>query len=271
MFGKWSILSLVSCALGGAMMAECPAPISTPDIEVFPSANRLPENIIRFYLYFPRPMRQDIRSSDIRLLDSKGQEVTQAFLPMRYALWSSDRRRLTIILDPGRVKTGLASYETFGRALTVGDRFDLQVLGAMKDSNGCNLGGDVSFGFSVHAAERQPPAPEAWSIEAPTIGSRTALKVDLGRPHDHLSMAYRIRVATEDGQLVPGRVGLAESERIWTFTPRAPWTAAPHKITIDERLEDLAGNRPGVVFDRATDVPVKEWAREITFVPRPGN
>ena len=268
MHGKWSFLALASCAFSASTLAECPPTNVAPEIDVFPSANRLPENLIRFYLYFPRPMGREVTSSEIRLVDSSGQEVTQAFLPIRYELWSSDRRRLTLILDPGRVKTGLASHETFGRALTVGDQFELQVMGSMKDSSGCNLGTDTSFVFSVRAADREPLTPEAWSIEVPTIGSKEVVKINLGRPHDHLSLAYRIRVASEDGQSISGRVDLEANESVWTFEPRAKWTAATYKVTIDERLEDLAGNRPGVAFDRASNVALKEWTREIEFVPR---
>lgn len=269
MLGKWSCLALVSCAFSATIEAECPAPILPSDIEVYPSADRLPENLIRFYLYFPRPMGREIERSDVRLRDSTGQDIPQAFLPMRYELWSEDRRRLTLILDPGRVKTGLASHATFGRALTAGDQFELHVSGAIKDSNGCDLGPNKSFGFSVLTAEREPVSPKTWFIEAPTSGSREALKIDLRRPHDHLSMAYRIRVTTGDGLPVGGRVGLEANERVWTFEPRAPWTETNYKIAIDERLEDLAGNRPGVVFDRAKNVSVKEWAHEIEFRPRP--
>ncbi|MEO1324058.1 MAG: hypothetical protein AAFV59_13735 [Pseudomonadota bacterium] len=271
MFAKWSCLALASCTFGAWAIAECPPPVLVNDIEVFPSAERLPENILRFYLYFPRPMARDISSADIQLVDFEGEDVLQAFLPMRYELWSSDRRRLTLILDPGRVKTSLKAHETHGRALKAGNRFELRVFRGMKDANGCALDADVSFGFSVQAAELESLKPETWSIDVPAAGSRAALQVDLGRPHDHLSMAYRIRISSEDGQPIAGRIGLEAEERIWTFVPNGPWMAAPHKISIDERLEDLAGNRPGVVFDRAADAPMTDWVREIIFVPQSEN
>ncbi|MEL7284878.1 MAG: hypothetical protein AAGJ68_10215, partial [Pseudomonadota bacterium] len=148
-------------------MTECPPPVLANDIEVFPSAERLPENLLRFYLYFPRPMDRDISSVDIQLVDFEGEDELQAFLPMRYELWSSDRRRLTLILDPGRVKTGLKAHETYGRALKASNRFELKVFRGMKDANGCALDTDVSFGFSVKAAERDSLKPETWSIDVP--------------------------------------------------------------------------------------------------------
>lgn len=268
MLKKWCVSILASGVLSAPVVAECPPPISTSEIEVFPSAQSLPENLLRFYLYFPRSMSREIASSDILLVNPEGLEVTQAFLPMRFELWSPDRRRLTLILDPGRVKTGLRSHNALGRALTAGEGFELRVPGTLKDSEGCGLLADTSFDFSVRPADLQPPAPKTWSIAVPSAETREALKVDLGRPHDHLSLAFRIRVKTREGQSIAGRIGFEANESVWTFVPRDNWKPAPHSIVIDERLEDLSGNRPGVAFDRPPGTQIEEWARELTFTPR---
>jgi len=266
---RWSYLAALSSTFSVSMMAECPPPISASQIEIYPSAKSVPANLLRFYLYFPRPMGRQTLDSDIRLVSPDGREVSQAFLPMRYDLWSSDRRRVTLILDPGRVKTGLASHNTHGRALIVGEDFELQVSQTLRDSNGCDLGADMFFSYSVRAAELTPILPQSWSIKIPDSGTKTPLKLDLGHPHDHLSMAYRIRVHAENGEPIGGQIKLFENERIWTFVPRENWSASPYKIVIDDRLEDLAGNRPGVAFDRNVEAPGQSWARELTFVPQP--
>lgn len=268
MVRKWSSLAALGSVFSASAIADCPPPVSVSEMDVYPSAESVPANLLRFYLYFPRSMGREISASDIRLVKSDGSEISQAFLPMRYELWSSDRRRLTLILDPGRVKTGLSSHDMRGRALVVGENFALQVSRTLKDSDGCDLGADLSFGFSVLPASLKPLLPQTWSIEVPASGTRAALKLDLGHPHDHLSMAYRIRIQTEDGQPIAGEVKLAEEESVWVFVPRDNWSPVEHKIIIDERLEDLAGNRPGVPFDRKIDAPQKNEVRELTFVPR---
>ena len=268
MLGKSYCLAFAICTIAAPIAAECPSKIPASEIEVFPSAASVPENLIRFYLYFPRPMHREISPSDIRLIDSSGQDVPQAFLPMRFELWTSDRRRLTLILDPGRVKTGLESHSTLGRALRAGDDVELKLMSSLKDSNGCGLEADASFDFTVRSADRDPLAPDTWSIEVPKAGTQAALKIDLGRPHDHLSMAYRIRVQSLDGLAVAGSIELEANERVWSFVPRDSWTPKPHKIVIDDRMEDLAGNRPGIAFDRPPGAPARDWVREITFTPQ---
>lgn len=91
----------------------------------------LPENLPRLYIYFPRPMSPNIQSSDIKLFEASGQEISLVFLPMRFELWSPDRRRLTFLLDPGRVKTGLIADDTLGRALIDGETYQWRIAFAL--------------------------------------------------------------------------------------------------------------------------------------------
>src|SRR6056297_2721466 len=78
-----------------------------------------------------------------------------------------------------------------------------------------------------------------------------------------------IRHAPRTGRCrVLGRIDLGPGERVWTFTPSQPWQAGPHRLAIDHRLEDLAGNRPGALFDRPADAAdtaggvTLDWAPE---------
>ena len=122
-------------------------------------------------------------------------------------------------------------------------------------------------GFRVGPADLDPPAPGDWIISAPRAGSTEPLVVDLGSALDHLSLAYRLRVRDSDGAVVPGSIELGEAETVWRFVPRHPWTATPHHVSVDAQLEDLAGNRPGVLFDQPLDTAPADWARELPFQP----
>ena len=59
-----------------------------------------------------------------------------------------------------------------------------------------------------------------------------------------------------------------QNERVWTFTPREPWSQAEYRVVIDPRLEDLAGNRPGILFDRTAASEAADWVKELTFLLR---
>ncbi|MEM9640128.1 MAG: hypothetical protein AAGA19_01405 [Pseudomonadota bacterium] len=69
------------------------------------------------------------------------------------------------------------------------------------------------------------------------------------------------------GAVVPGSIALGAGEARWHFTPRAAWWSEAYSLVIDERLEDLAGNRPGRLFDRPLDQAPLAWLRSLKFTP----
>jgi hypothetical protein len=48
---------------------------------------------------------------------------------------------------------------------------------------------------------------------------------------------------------VDGTIAVSRNETEWRFTPAAPWIAGAYHLTVDKRLEDLAGNSIGQPFD----------------------
>ncbi|MEM8993402.1 MAG: Ig-like domain-containing protein [Acidobacteriota bacterium] len=219
--------------------------------EVYPSADVLPENLLRFYVYFTRPMARGDVSAAVELRDQDGRPLPGVFLSNRYELWSPDDRRLTLILDPGRVKTGLESHRRLGRALEADRRYVLTVGRGALDADGCPLAEPFEKAFTATAEDLSPPEPGRWRLDVPAAGGKRALAVELDGPHDHLSLAYRLRVLDEGGAVVPGSIELAGRESRWRFTPVDPWRAADYRLVVGAALEDLAGNRPGRRFDLA--------------------
>ena len=252
-------------AAGSIAQAACPP---AEGVDIYPTAKVLPENLLRVYVYYPRPMSAGEGLQHVRLLKGDGVALADVFLTNRADLWSPDRRRLTLLLDPGRVKTGLIANENLGRALVDGASYILDVSGSALDTTGCPLGKDTQHSFAVKNADTDPPDPARWTIVTPRAHSADALRVDLGSAHDHLSMAFRLRVLDKDGNTVPGAVALGPEEELWEFTPRAAWTAARYTLAIDERLEDLAGNRPGRLFDRPSDQAPSPWIQSLDFIPK---
>lgn len=260
---------IVAMLLSGATtaLAACPAP-EVGRVEIYPTAKVLPANLLRIYIYYPRAMASSAGLSDVRLLDADGSPMAGVFLPTREDLWSPDRRRLTVLMDPGRVKTGLDASEALGRALRTGQSYTLEVSGASLDAAGCVLGQNTRLEFQVGPPDLDPPDPSEWALTIPTAMSRDLLTINLGSPHDHVSLAFRLRVFDAEGSIVPGQISLTPGEDGWHFTPRAPWRAQTYSLAIEDSLEDLAGNRPGALFDRPTRQALEPWLDSLTFRPR---
>ncbi|MEM0977231.1 MAG: hypothetical protein AAGJ34_06835 [Pseudomonadota bacterium] len=220
--------------------------------KIYPTADILPENLLRVYVYFSAPMRQDTGVEHIMIKDASGAKVPDVFLPTRYALWSPDRTRLTVMLDPGRVKTGLDAHEARGRALTAGQSYTFVVNANMLDETGCRLNSSFEKAFEAGGDDLDIPVPSDWSFDVPSSGTKDPLTISLNGPHDHVSLAYGLRVRDANGQTISGRIGVSDGESTWFFHPNDPWLARSYKITVDENFEDLAGNRTTGLFDDPT-------------------
>lgn len=218
--------------------------------QVYPTATLLPENLLRFYIYFSEPMAREGIWKSVVLLNASGDVVPGAFIENKFDLWSPDDRRLTVLFDPGRVKTGLVAHNDLGRALEAGKSYTLQIRASAETRRGCALGDAFNLRFDVNTADFEAPNLSNWQIQVPAAGSRHPLHVVMDGPLDHLSMAYRIRVHDSNKNPVRGSLSLGENEQSWVFTPQQNWAATPHQPVVDTTLEDIAGNRLTGLFDR---------------------
>ncbi|MBV6657312.1 MAG: hypothetical protein KI785_06035 [Devosiaceae bacterium] len=260
------LLAVAALALGGQAALACTGPGTTRVDQIYPSGPVVPDNILRLYLYFTGPMAEDDILSSVRLAGADGAPIDGAFLSNLFDLWSPDRTRLTVLFDPGRVKTGLVAHEALGRALSEGERYTLSVTTDALDADGCALEQPFTHNFVAGPTDLDPPDPGAWDVDLPSLGTREPLAISLGSAHDHLSMAFRIRVRRGDDS-VAGRLALSDAETVWLFTPRDPWSADRYAIAIEPEFEDLAGNRPGRLFDQLMGQEMPAPELQLWFSP----
>lgn len=226
------------------------APVpSTTVAGIYPSSPVVPANQLRWYVEFSAPMREGEAARNVRLLDSRGQEVDGSFLTVQQELWDPDRTRITLFFDMGRVKRAIRTRVESGPVLRPGQRYTLMIDSSWRDARGAPLAKGVVHRFRAGPEDHTPVRPEQWSLRPPAIGSRGPLTLDFGEPLDH-ALARRLIAVTglEDAPL-PGDAQLLNGDRQWQFTPDSPWLAGRYRVRIHPALEDLAGNRVERVFD----------------------
>ena len=103
---------------------------------VYPSADTLPENLLKFYVHFTGPMSRGNIYDHIRLRDESGREVELPFLEIDEELWDATTTRLTLIIDPGRIKRGVRPLEEIGPALEAGKSYTLAIGREWRDGAG---------------------------------------------------------------------------------------------------------------------------------------
>lgn len=225
--------------------------------QIHPTAGVLPENLLKFYVHFSGPMSGGHIYEHIHLRNDVGHAVELPFLEIDEELWDPEMTRLTLFIDPGRIKRGVQPLEEIGPALEEGRSYTLAIDRDWKDAAGQPLKGPFQKTFRVGPPARQPLDPVQWKISSPRPGTRVALAVDFPAPLDHALARRLIRVARESGEIVEGATALEDQERRWTFTPAQPWQRGPHRLLVQTTIEDLAGNNIGKSFEVDLFEPVQ--------------
>jgi hypothetical protein len=231
---------------------------------VYPSADRLPENLLKFYLHFSAPMARGEVYRHVKLLDDKGKEIDLPFLELDEELWDGAGRRLTLFFDPGRIKRGLKPREDEGPVLEEGKRYTLVIDPGLHDANGNELGEAFCKAFRALPPDDTRPDPKTWNVHAPAAGTRGPLIVTSPKSLDHALLERLLRVTDGSGRTVAGSVEVAGGETVWRFTPAAAWAAGGYRLVADTRLEDLAGNSIARPFEVDVFRPVQREVRSET-------
>jgi hypothetical protein len=226
-----------------------PATATTTVSHVYPSAEILPENLLKFYVHFSAPMSRGHIYDHIQLQDDQGKRIALPFLEIDEELWNPNLTRLTLFIDPGRIKRGVRPLEEVGPALEAGKRYTLVIDQACPDGVGNPLQKSFQKTFQVGPADRDPPDPARWKIDPPKASTREPLIVAFAEPMDH-ALAQRVIHVTTDAKIaVEGQIRLEDQERRWTFVPSQEWQRGPFRLVVQTTLEDLAGNNIGKPFD----------------------
>ncbi|MHC4990814.1 MAG: Ig-like domain-containing protein [Planctomycetota bacterium] len=248
-----------------------PRPPARPTnvVEIYPTADVVPENLLRFYIVFSASMSRGEAYEHLHLRDAAGRDVDLPFLEQE--LWDPEASRLTLLIDPGRIKREVRPLEEVGPALTAGGRYTLVVDPGWRDAQGNPLASGASRTYRIAPPDHEPIDPARWSIHAPTPGTRDPLRVELGESLDAALLQRVVWVERDDGEPVNGRTTLGAREQQWLFTPDQPWASGLHQLVVDRILEDLAGNSVGRAFEVpivGSAVPVGEWdASKRTVIP----
>jgi hypothetical protein len=246
-------------ATGFTVDLSIPKPPPGPPTTIagmFPTANRLPENTLRFYIHFSSPMRRGDIYQHFKLIRDDGVEVKRPFLELDEELWSLDGLRVTMLFHPGRVKRGLVPREEEGPILEEGRSYTFVISGKWEDMSGQPLGADLRKTFTAGPPDDQVVDPENWTLMSPRAGSDSPLIIRLAKPLDHALLGSTVWVADEKGKPVPGTIAVGGGEHIVTFAPQMPWTKGDFKLVVDTRLEDVCGNRVGTPFEVDVFKPV---------------
>jgi hypothetical protein len=246
-----------------------PKPKRTPTevATVYPTGNLLPENQLKFYLYFSASMSRGDAYDHLQLLDGNGKPIDKAFLELGEELWDAEQKRFTLLFDPGRIKRGLKPREDLGPVLEEGKSFTLVISEKWQDAHGDPLKSAFKKSFKVGPPDEKQPNQKDWKVSAPTKGS-DPVRLKFPEPLDHALLDRMLWVVDANGKTIPGETTVSEEETAWAYLPANEWKPGRYQIVIDKRLEDRAGNSLAKPFEvDETDVTRSKIEIETVQIP----
>jgi hypothetical protein len=228
-------------------------------IRISPEAKVLPANTLRFYIHFPRSGEAHFDRDHLWLLDEEEQLVHEPFLVLSQELWSVDGHRLTVLMEPGRIKRGLGADPSHEPALVVGRTYSLVVTAP---------GQKARHTFRVSDPVLEAVNETHWRLVSPTVGSLDPVVVHFDRVMDAALCDDEIGVLTPSGEVVQTRLSLAPDGTAARLVPSHPWRAGEHRLVASQRLEDVCGNRLGEALDHDLAAGGPPRAGMINFATR---
>ena len=265
-------LAQFSSKAGSHRVAEFTVPKFKGDppqiVQIRPTANQLPANLLKFYLEFDQPMREGRAIFDqIHLEDKNGNRVHSPW--RRQELWNADSTRLTLWIHPGRIKRGVNLREELGPVLKPEAKYRLLIEKSLQNAAGTPLDADFRHEFTTSAEDHVRPLPQNWKLEIPVLGSQNPLAVQSPKPLDHALIERYVWIENDIGEKLEIEFKIGLSQESWTMTPTASWKSGVHRLHVGLRLEDLAGNTPERVFDTDLEVASPDPPpRYLEFRPR---
>ena len=242
------------------------APSATEVAEIWPTGDTLPENQLRLYVTFSAPMSLKGIENNLRLRDAAGDEIADAFVDVPGGLWDPGRRRLTLILHPGRVKSGIAIGEQMGKVLTKGQEIHLEIGPQARDAEGAPLREGRSCTWTIGPPQTGALDSARFRLDVGP-GDRAPLEIEAPVPLDRALALTSFAVRHGEREL-SGHLEVEPGERRLRFHPDQPWhRGQSHTLEIGPQLEDAAGNRLGASFERDPTRPVETEGARISFTP----
>lgn len=233
-------------------------------VAIYPSADTVPENLLKIYLRFSAPMREGEALEHINLTNSSGDTLYGTFLDLRPELWNKERTVLTLWLDPGRIKRDLVPNQELGNPLKNGSQYVVNVSDRWKDANNLALPKNYSKRIVVTSRDSLSPHPQQWKIDLPSSGTVEPLTINTNEALDYFLLGETIKVLNDKDILIAGSLKISNQEKIVRFIPDSPWLPGIYSIRIASYLEDLAGNNLQRPFDRDVQAGLKLKEQEFT-------
>ncbi|WP_374460752.1 hypothetical protein [Chryseobacterium taeanense] len=231
--------------------------------EVFPRSNKIPKNILTFYIEFSEPMLEDESAYRYVNLYNENKEIVP-HVWLNKSTWISDKI-LMLMIHPGRVKRGIKYYHNLGDVFYVGKKYYLEITDKVKPLYKNSKLKSFTKGFEIIDPTASCPKILKNKFSIPRRSSKEKLKIVFDKPMDLYTIlgGISINIYSTDiniqGKFIPG-----SDDTEWYFIPEKPWTEKKYTLIFNKYVSDPSGN--GLIKPFETTKIKKSYTKDIVKV-----
>ena len=216
-------------------------------IAIYPSTNTVPENLLKMYFQFSKPMQEVGSALDfIKVTNNTTGKEVDVFLELNTELWNKEHTRLTLWLDPGRIKTDLIPNKEKGLPILKGNEYTLTIDPNWGDAEGNTLEKPYQKIFNVIERDAKNPRVQDWQL----LVNLDVLTIHFNEPLDGALVNSSFSIKNANDEIVVGDFELINQEQTLKFQPEHPFAIGEYMLIVESKLEDLAGNNLNHPFDK---------------------
>jgi hypothetical protein len=236
--------------LAGTIQIPAASPAEKTEVlAVHPSYFSVPENLLKIYIEFSKPMKEGESLQHIVMIHNRD-TLPNVFLDLQPELWNNDRTILTLWLDPGRIKRDLQPNLALGPPLTKNKMYTFFIKQDWEAADGSKMQKPFIQKYFTVGRDSISPDPSQWKIRLPQAGFTETLEIRFGEPLDYMVARNAIHILDKNGKEVPGKMFMDyPREDVLEFIPEQRWQKGNYTIWVESKLEDIAGNNLDHPFD----------------------
>ncbi len=225
-------------------------------VQVYPTVESIPLNILFFYVQFNQPMNPDFFDYDqLKLIESDGKVKQQVW---RHEVnWNFDHTVAAILIHPGRVKRGIDYMENYSEVFVEGEEVTLHVGKAFKSESNILIDDSFSKNYSISSRDSVIPIVQFDQKLLPKSGSNSPLTISFSETMCYGSVLEGFRVLDKNGNSITGTIISDKGETSWRFIPDKVWEKDTYILEFNDYPADLCQNTIYRPFEIPDDVKLK--------------
>jgi hypothetical protein len=227
------------------------APIAPPAeaLRIYPATEKIPANILLFYVEFSAEMKPDMLAFNaVKLLDGDGNEKTTVWRQRSY--WENNGKILVLMIHPGRVKRGINYMPDLGPVFIPGQKYTLVVTAGIHDRFDRPLAHECRREFTVTEDDREMPRIDFSVMKPPGEMTKEPLHLKFSEGMDYVSIITGIRIRdTVANTYVKGEFKMNGNDSAFNFYPENHWRKTVYQVEFTKYVSDFANNHLHRLFE----------------------